>query len=265
MSRRSKETGEWHKPFWRQRGWMVSAVFLAVVAAFAAVSLVVGGGGKAEAGSKDAAAGDRGAKRANGAARTPSAAPAGTDAGRDEPRPAGCSTDDSDKAVPQGPPKDLRWKKIGTSSVPTSKAAGPLTVEGPLWSCFARTPMGAVLAAHVIPAHMSGDDWKEVTEHQVLAGPSRDAFVAHRSDVTASTAPPQQGPATYAGFSVLSWSPDRATVQLLVRGPQGGYGATSVSLRWSGGDWKVAPAADGSLHSPFAPASGTNGFVTWGV
>jgi hypothetical protein len=148
-----------------------------------------------------------------------------------------------------------------------------------VWWCFAHTPAGAVLAAHIIPSHMSGPDWRTVAQEQVVPGRGRDLFVFKRSTVrddapgggrgTGSGSRPDAGSgsssvASYAGFSVPAYSGGAATVELLLKTAQG-YATTSVSLRWSGGDWKVRPSDNGALHTPVKAVQGTNGHLLWGV
>ncbi|MDX2938951.1 hypothetical protein [Streptomyces ipomoeae] len=247
-------SGEWEQPFWQQRGWILSAGFLAVLLVLAAFFAVTKDDGEQSA-------------RASG---DPSPAPTSTsdsgagDGGSRDDRPAGCRTDDSDTAKPTKAPKDFYWKANGTGLVPVSKTAGPLKFDGPVWSCFAHTPMGAVMAVHSITDHLSYKGWRKVVEKQVVPGEGRDALVATRSQEAdqPTTGSPDAG--GYAGFTVLSYNADQATVMVLVRGMgDGGYGSASVSVHWQDGDWKLAPDPDGTVYSGMAQIDGTDGFVTW--
>ncbi|WP_328506322.1 hypothetical protein [Streptomyces sp. NBC_00391] len=256
-------SGEWEQPFWQQRGWILSAGFLVVLLVLAVLFAVTGNGSEGSAGSSgdpgpaptstsDSGDGDgkgKGKGKGNG----------GADA-----RPAGCRTDDSDQAKPTEAPRDFHWKANGTGLVPVSKAAGPLKYDGPVWSCFAHTPLGAVMAAHSITDHLSYDGWREVVDRQVVPGAGRDALIASRSQEAdkSTTGSPDAG--GYAGFTVLSYDETQATVMVLVRGMgEGGFGSASVTMRWQGGDWKLSPDPDGTVYSGVSQVSGTNGFVTW--
>ncbi|MDX3524674.1 hypothetical protein [Streptomyces scabiei] len=250
-------SGEWEQPFWQQRGWILSAGFLVVLLVLAVLFAVTGDGGKGPAG----ASGDP------DPAPTSTSSPddkSGAKKGGSDTRPAGCRTDDRDQAKPTEAPGDFHWKANGTGLVPVSKAAGPLKYDGPVWSCFAHTPMGAVMAAHSITDHLSYDGWRKVVNKQVVPGAGRDALIATRSQEAdkSTTGSPDAG--GYAGFTVLSYDETRATVMVLVRGMgDGGFGSASVTMRWQDGDWKLSPDPDGTVYSGVSQVSGTDGFVTW--
>ncbi|MFH8393619.1 hypothetical protein [Streptomyces sp. NPDC018036] len=246
-------SGEWEQPFWQQRGWILSAGFLLVLLVLAGFTMI-GGGGRAPA-------------NASGDDRTVPSADTDRDrGGRPDTRPAGCRTDDSDQAKPTRAPKDFTWKADGTGLVPVSRTVGPLTFDGPVWSCFAHTPMGSVMAAHSITDHLSYPGWRKVVDRQVVPGAGRDALVATRTaagDRPTSGEPDGGG---YAGFTVLSYDKEKSTVMFVVRVPgKNAYGTASVTLRWLDGDWKIAPDADGTVYSGMSQISGTKGFVTWEV
>ncbi|MEU9214590.1 hypothetical protein AB0D27_43725 [Streptomyces sp. NPDC048415] len=243
-------SGEWEQPFWQQRGWILSAGFLLVLLVLAVFTMVTSGDEDPAGASADPSP-------------TSSATPGGGGSGSDT-RPAGCRTDDSDQAKPTQAPGDFRWKADGTGLVPVSKTAGPLTYDGPVWSCFAHTPMGAVLAAHAITDHLSYPGWRQVVERQVVPGAGRDALVASRSQDEDKPTSGKADAGGYAGFSVLSYNKQETTVMFLLRGPNAGtYGSASVTVRWKDGDWKLAPDTDGTIYSGMAQVSGTTGFVTW--
>ncbi|MCC5032072.1 hypothetical protein DMH02_002035 [Streptomyces sp. WAC 00631] len=248
MNRGRGESGEWEKPFWQQRGWVLSAGFLLSLAALGGVAALAGGGEDGSRGTEAAPAG------------TPSAPP--TAGGGSDGRPEGCGTDDSDQDTPTEPPKDLKWKSVGSSRVPTSASVGPTSFEGRVWSCYARTPMGAVMAVHGISSQMSYPGWRDVVEKQFVPGNGTDAFVEKRSKLkdTPLTEGPDKG--NYVGFSVLSYSENQAAVMMLME-IDGDHLSTSLSVKWEAGDWKLLPQSNGSITSAFSRASGTNGFVLW--
>ncbi|MER7960485.1 hypothetical protein [Streptomyces ardesiacus] len=242
-------SGEWEKPFWQQRGWILSAGFLATLLIIGLIALMSGGGTP---------------DRADGGPTPSPATPTPAGSGKPDARPAGCRTDDSDQARPTTVPKDFEWKANGTGLVPVSKTAGPLTYDGAVWSCYAHTPMGAVFAAQTITDHFSYPGWREVMERQVVPGPARDALVSSRSQEEDKPTSGKADAGGYAGFSILAYNKEEATVMLLLRGPNAGvYGTASVTVRWHEGDWKIVPGADGSVYSGMAQVSGTQGFVTW--
>jgi hypothetical protein len=243
--RRTEESG----PYWKQRNWQLSAGFLAVVVLLGGfVALTSDGDG------------------ATGAA---SEGPLSHGSALRDGRPQGCATDDSaGDALPKSAPKDIGWQSLGIARVPVSASAGPTRTTGPMRWCYAHTPVGAALAATVIPSQMSGSGWKTVSRQQVVAGRGRDLFEFQRATVQDIDSAAQSGgtsAGSYAGFSVTSYTRGAANVSLLIRTGQG-YATTTIALRWSGGDWKVVPADDGSLHTSVTTVQGSpSGYVLWGV
>jgi hypothetical protein len=242
MKRRDLAEMSDEHPFWQQRGWVLSAAFLAIVLLAGVVTAL--SGGEADGGRRLAAGPQIGGL------------------GPDGSRPGGCRTDDTEQATPVRPPRDVTWRPLNGAKVPLSVSAGPRETTGPLMWCFAHTPMGAVMAAHVIPRHMSGADWEAVTDQQVVPGVPRDLFVAMRASLRA--APPQATASSLAGFMVVSYSPEVATIRLLIR--QGAlYAVTEYKVAWDGVDWKLLPLITGDLHTKVTPVSANGGFVMWKV
>ncbi|MDX3690718.1 hypothetical protein PV726_10370 [Streptomyces europaeiscabiei] len=242
-------SGEWEQPFWQQRGWVLSAGFLLVLLVLAAATLMNS---------------DDDASEASGSPSPTASASDGSGGG--DARPAGCRTDNSEQEKPTAAPKDIYWKAGGTHLVPVSKSAGPLTFDGPVWSCYAHTPMGAVFAAHAITNNFGLEGWREVVERQVVPGAGRDAYVAKRSKKEDESASGQPSEETFSGFSVLAYNEKEATVMILGRIPSvDKYGSLSVTLRWQDGDWKVLPDPDGTIYGGVSYTDGTSGFITWGT
>ncbi|MET8829997.1 hypothetical protein ABZX40_30885 [Streptomyces sp. NPDC004610] len=247
--RRTEESG----PYWRQPGWQLSAGFLALVVVIgglvALTSAATGGvgGGPAETAASEGPL-SAGAPLADGG------------------RPEGCTTDDSaGEMPPKAGPGDIEWRTLGVGRVPVSASAGPTRFQGDLWWCFAHTPAGAALAATVIPSQMSESGWRTVTEQQLVPGAGRDMFEFQRS-LSPDTSRRRDGsPASsYVGFSLTAYTPEAATVSLLIKGGQG-FTATSIQVRWSDGDWKVRPLIDGSLYTEMTTVQDTNGYLLWGA
>ncbi|POX40893.1 hypothetical protein C3486_11940 [Streptomyces sp. Ru73] len=251
MGKRSDSSGEWEKPFWQQRGWIVSAVFLLAVVVVAAVALVVRGG-ESEPPAQD----DTRPKASPSASQ-------GDDSQADD-RPAGCKTDDSDQEKPTKAPADMLWKTYGTVPVPVSATYGPKKFDGNIWSCYAHTPMGAALAVNAITDKLPYPGWRDVVEKQFVPGAARDKLIKQRAkekdDPRNST---QESGGNFYGFSVLTYAKEQATVQILLKVGEE-YATASVSLKWLDGDWKVDPQPNGSPYSGFSQTSGPEGFVKWG-
>ncbi|GAA2606623.1 MULTISPECIES: hypothetical protein [Streptomyces] len=193
------------------------------------------------------------------------AADSGPDASelRSGERPRGCRTDDSGGSVPKNPPTGITWHMVGLVRVPVSAEAGPTRMDEELWWCFAHTPLGAVLAAHTITSEISEKHWRTVLDRQIVAGRGRDVFEFMR-EIEPDTVRGSAGEsvAKAAGFSVTSYSDSAAEVELLMR-TSSGYTASTFSMRWNGGDWKVLPSPNGALHSEASPVANPRGYVLW--
>ncbi|MFF0728742.1 hypothetical protein [Streptomyces sp. NPDC004134] len=243
-------------PFYKQRGWINSAAFLGFLVFMSLVALLTSDPAGREA---DAAPGGQDPLAGIGGPLSPGD-PQGVRQGADG-RPEGCRTDDRDTAQPTAAPGDIGWERLGGLMVPTSPSAGPRRIDAGMWWCFARTPLGAVLAAHVIPIQLEGSAWRVVAEQQLVPGDERDTFVA---GMTATGGPdPENGAiARFSGFALTSYSGDAATVRLLVASRVGGHLSMSVTVLWRDGDWKVAPQEDGSPYSAAKQAT-PDGFLGW--
>ncbi|MFI0817277.1 hypothetical protein ACH4TX_12330 [Streptomyces sp. NPDC021098] len=253
--RRDKnQSGEWEKPYFQQRGWLISAGFLLAMVGLAGVAALYDGG--SSEGGADATQGQHSA--------SPSAPPSeegGAPSGNG--RPAGCRTDDSDQRKPTKAPADMRWKNIGSETVPTSPSAGPLTYDNPVWSCFAHTPMGAVMAAHSIIQHIPYAGWRELAEKQMVPGKNRETFLRERAgEEDRKLSAPSQG-SQYAGFSVLGYSKEKASIMILIKFSEV-YFTLPVDTEWRDGDWKLVLRKDGSYSPDPTMVDSTNGFVMWG-
>ncbi|MFF7987729.1 hypothetical protein ACFZDK_53340 [Streptomyces sp. NPDC007901] len=249
--RRERDAG----PFYKQRAWVSSALFMAFLLVTALTARLSDDGGRTEAADSRKALAGLSGPLSPGDPQQVRQGPGG--------RPDNCRTHDQDTAAPSVAPRDVRWKQLVAIMVPTTPSAGPLITGPALWWCFAHTAMGAVLAAHVIPVELSGPHWRAAAEQQVVPGAARDRFVV-RKIAARTTDPSKSAAGRFAGFSVSAYASTSATVNLLVTNPLGGYLSTPMSLRWRDGDWKLALRDDGYLYSA-TPESTPVGFVMWGA
>lgn len=155
------------------------------------------------------------------------------------------------------------WAFQGTTAYPTSGEYGPgeSTPAGVRY-CFQHSPEGAVFAA--ANAVVQGSDPGTVgawLDYFVAAGPSRDAVV------NAGGAAGNTGArVNVAGFRLLSYDGDAATVDVAVRGAIEGQTVNLsmvYDLVWEAGDWKLR------VDDPRAPIDVATlpdlaGYITWG-
>jgi hypothetical protein len=163
--------------------------------------------------------------------------------------------------IPAGPPPGLEWRQVGPVPVPVSPIAGPARRSEPGWTCYAHSPMGAVMAAFGIPAALCGPRWRQATALEVLPGSGRQAFIA--AGLRQHYVPPAGTITRSAGFAVVSYTPGQASVEtLVVDGSQ--YAASFRTVAWSGGDWKLVMMPGGTAGPGPQVVTTTAGFTLWG-
>jgi hypothetical protein len=164
------------------------------------------------------------------------------------------------------PPADLVWRVFMGVALPYSAPAGPTVTGDPVVAGFARSQQGALLAA----AHLGtrylltpGEGWRLVLDRQVLPGAGREAFARMRAGLD-----PQAEPDTYgqfAGFRVVTFTPDVAVLQLVSRFPAGVLQVTTSTVHWRDGDWRLQLQPDGGPSPTAQAVPSLDGFVVWGA
>lgn len=153
--------------------------------------------------------------------------------------PGACSVPAGAQTVPTSTPAGVEWK-VSESKIllPFSTTAGPAQLQGPLARCYAKDPVGALLAASQIypRAFLSTNSAgaTEVVREQVVPGPQRDRLLESLS--TPTDAPEQ---IQWRAFKYLSYTPESATIVMALESS----GATGVvglpiTVDWLDGDWK---------------------------
>lgn len=237
---RAEEPGRDSSPF-RSTGFIAAAAFLVVVVVLAAAVVI-----RRERTSPEA---------------TPTAGPPPTAA----PRTGGgqCRLSDTGQHIPTtGPP--ATWTVFKSIAVPASAVAGPGVTEGQHVRCFARTPTGALIASWQLYIRtLLSDDWRRVVDEQVMPGPGREAYTRARSQITGDVSNPG-GYGQLAGFKFVTYTPDIAVIQLVLRLPSGQYRVVTHTVMWSEGDWRLQLQPDGN-SSPNGPLMDSlEGFTHWG-
>lgn len=139
---------------------------------------------------------------------------------------------------------DVQWQNLDGNWLPISAAQGPgrRSTTGP-WSCYARTPTGAVLAAWGIPAGWTASNFAVAVRQQTVAGAGQAALLKQGPGTT----PANQRP-TPTGFKINAYDGQTATVTFFMR-QRGSNVSCASTVEWSGGptgDWALRPTADGS-------------------
>lgn len=228
--------------------WVASITVILLILAGLIAVLVWGNGGKTQ---RSAAAPAPTGGTTPQAMATASPSPA-----------ASCNPPASEQTVPRTAPPDVHWTVVNTVALPWSTTAGAAKRVGALWTCYAHTPTGALMAAAVLTATPASPQGAEVLSMQVVAGPNRDAQL--HSLRQQPPVPKQPGEtAAIAGFRFLDYSPDRATVQIA-----GAFGTrfltVTMPLTWADGDWKLnLDPPGGAIPGQGIPSLA--GYTQWGA
>ncbi len=169
--------------------------------------------------------------------------------------------------MPTTTPTGLTWSTWAGVQEPTSTDAGPAHVAGAVAAGYARSPLGALLAAQQIGTRYLASPhggWRTVTLAQVVPGPGRDRFVAFRS--TTTDAAPPGGYGQPVAFRFVSWTPAQGVVQLVSRVPGfDGFQVVTSTVLWRDGDWRLQLQNDGGVSPTAVQVPTPTGFVLWGA
>jgi hypothetical protein len=234
---------------WLRGGFVLAAAFIGFVAVIAGAVVLTS---DASGPDGDATPSRHNADRATD--RSPS--PPDGDAGCPE-------LADTHQDVPTSAPRDVTWALYSSVAVPSSGKAGPAVVGEDVARCYARTPVGSLLATSQISVrYLAADDWRKVTRLQTV-GAGRDPYIAGRTKAEAESPTDRDGGThgQIAGFKFVTYSESTAVIQTVWRFPDGRLQAATTTVLWRDGDWRLEyPAA------PVAPTpvGSLAGYAEWG-
>lgn len=160
---------------------------------------------------------------------------------------AGASDDES---VMDAAPKGTSWVTTDAGwTGPVSKTAGPM-VNSPIRSCFEHSAEGALYAA--MWAYIEVNEAPEAYMPTVI-GPGADAARQSRTSKSSATT-------LLSGYRYVSYSPERATIRILIKTPSGVYRSWDMVMEWHDGDWRFWVPSTLPQFSSADPDE----FITWG-
>ncbi|WP_156887614.1 hypothetical protein [Propionicicella superfundia] len=150
------------------------------------------------------------------------------------------------------------------TAAPHSATAGPGRIEPDGFRyCYAHTPEGAILAAaNLLAVTNRIDVFRErFVARSVVPGPGAEAI---RKEVSSPRG--DDTSVRVAGFRLLSYSADRATVDLAFRMvSRGAYMSYPFDFEWVEGDWRVVVRDDGSPMYKPTQVYDLVGYALWQV
>lgn len=198
-----------------------------------------------------AAGGSNGAAQSNSAAGNSNGAAQSKSTSTVEAGTCGAGASD-DQAVLDAAPKNTTWVSTdGGWMGPVSKTAGPMA-KSSIESCFEHSAEGGLYAATWAYIQMveSPKDYMPT-----IVGPGADALRELRMKDT-KTAPVLH----ISGYRYISYTPERATVRLLLKTPSATYWSADIVMEWHDGDWHYwAPTTPTQANK-----ADPDEFITWG-
>ena len=181
--------------------------------------------------------------------------------------------------VPRVSLASVRWSGFYGVELPVSAQAGPYDTSGGMAAGFARTPLGALLAAVNIGVRANAQWGPRIFTAVIrgqVTGPDAAALLAGCQaayDQAAQSAGVTGGQplgtvdVTEQAFRWVAYTPAAAILDLAVAGP-GASGATvraSVQMEavWDGGDWKVVAPPGGDWGNSAAELSSLAGYTVF--
>jgi len=156
---------------------------------------------------------------------------------------------------------ETEWTIVGTMAAPERADVGPGVIgDDGVRSCYAHTVEGALFAtANLWAMGTNASLTTPVLEQLVVPGPGRDIALATEYGSSSNGVSAQ-----IAGFKVLSYTGDRATIDTAFTLNNGTLSSGAQELQWSDGDWKVVLTDDGQpSYRPVALQS-LGGYIVWG-
>jgi len=194
--------------------------------------------------------------------RASAASHAAAPAAKPESRAGSCDVPPGPQAIPVSAPTGVTWELYDTVALPFSAQAGPTVITGDVARCYAHSPTGALLAtAQIAVRYALAANWQAVIASQVMPGTGRNVYAAERpgADVTIQAGEFGQ----FAGFQFVTYTSAIAVVQVVVQLPSGEMQATTMTVQWSDGDWRLQLQPDGSPGPNVQQVPNLTGFIPW--
>ena len=191
----------------------------------------------------------------------------------------GAGSGGQDQQVPTVDLSGLRWSDFYGVELPVSAQAGPRETSGGLAAGFARSPLGALLAAVNIGVRANAQ-WgprifAAVIRRQVT-GPDAAALLANcevaygeasQSRHVTDGQPLGNVDVTEEGFRWVAYTPAAAILDLVSAGP-GSQGSTvrastQIETVWDGGDWKLVAPPGGDWGNAATGLSSLSGYAVF--
>lgn len=172
---------------------------------------------------------------------------------------AGAGSSD-DESVRDRKPKDTQWVTTDSGwTAPKAEVVGPL-VDSPLRECFEHSAEGALYSSAWTLVQINDPQVRDSALEQLLTGPGQEA--AKKSLRDSKT---RHGESSFhiAGYRYLSYSPDRATIRLMIQTSGGDYRSMDMIMVWENNDWRLYVPQN--VENSISRVTDTSRFIIWGA
>lgn len=162
---------------------------------------------------------------------------------------AGCGGDgDTDTAASattapprlDAPATGLTWTSFNGMSIPQAEE-GPRVKDAVAPHGYEQSPPGAALAAINATIRISvatDSQWPSVVRTEVAPGPTRDAFIANRIQLSTTTSVPAGQAPKVVGWKVTGYELPQATVDIYTEMPDKSMAVNHTTVAWTAAsDW----------------------------
>jgi hypothetical protein len=233
-----------------QRWFLGAAGFMVVLAAMVLVLVLTRGSGSPRVGERAPEPQTQERVATSSTASDPSAS-----GGPDR-----CNLPADSESVPTAPPASS-WTLEGSMAIPTSHAVGPERRVDGFAVCYAHDPDGALFAAVAFWGAATAAPPADVYRHIAADTPTRaQALASSRGDNSRLS---DNGQVSLAGFTFASYTPQLASVAIVLQTTQGAMVAVTCTMVWQNGDWRYEIPPGGT--PPASQIAGLDGYTAWGA
>jgi hypothetical protein len=171
-----------------------------------------------------------------------------------------CHLSAGPESVPSAPPASS-WTLEGSMAIPTSHGVGPERHVDGFPVCYAHDPDGALFAAVAFWAAATAAPPASVYRALAADTPTRaQALASSRGDNSRLS---DNGQVSLAGFTFASYTPQSASVAIVLQTTQGAMVAVTCTMVWQNGDWHYEIPPGGT--PPASQVAGLDGYTAWGA
>lgn len=142
---------------------------------------------------------------------------------------------------PAEPPADVHWETYEGVRLPIGGHDGPSNL-GTTATGYSHSPQGAALAAinHSTRLSLAPDgEWPQLAAESLVPGPSKDAWVLARAQISITAPIDQKVAPRIAGYKVTSYRPDRTDLTVYSTYSDKSITASAETVLWASGDWRL--------------------------